>query len=205
MDYTDPADPVVRDTVAIPGSLIGTSHGGALLYTNGSHWDEERKWDGNWFDASSYDGLEAHLVDSIEQPNSWPQSHVVKSDGTLFLSFTERTKVLKEDGGVLRYDTQPYLQSFALDENGKFTLLDEIEPHKDIQQLKLIGGNLVGMDNRRAVTLFDTTDPDALRVAGKAKLEGCLWFNLDNAVDKNGGGIWLPLGQYGAARIDWED
>ena len=205
VDYTDPADPVVRDTVAIPGSLIGTSHGGALLYTNGSHWNEERRWDGNWFDASSYDGLEAHLVDSIEQPNSWPQSHVVKSDGTLFLSFTERTKVLKEDGGVLRYDTQPYLQSFALDENGKFTLLDEIEPEKDIQQLKLIGGNLVGMDNRRGVTLFDTTDPDALRVAGKAKLEGCLWFNLENTVDNNGGGIWMPLGQYGAARIDWED
>ena len=205
VDYTDPADPVVRDTVAIPGSLIGTSHGGALLYTNGSHWDEKRKWDGNWFDASSYDGLEAHLVDSIEQPNSWPQSHVVKSDGILFLLFTERTKVLKEDGGVLRYDTQPYLQSFALDENGKFTLLDEIEPEKDIQQLKLIGGNLVGMDNRRGVTLFDTTDPDALRVAGKAKLEGCLWFNLENTVDNNGGGIWLPLGQYGAARIDWED
>ena len=81
VDYTDPADPVVRDTVAIPGSLIGTSHGGALLYTNGSHWDEERKWDGNWFDASSYDGLEAHLVDSIEQPNSWPQSHVRKATG----------------------------------------------------------------------------------------------------------------------------
>ena len=205
VDYTDPADPVVRDTVAIPGSLIGTSHGGALLYTNGSHWDEERKWDGNWFDASSYDGLEAHLVDSIEQPNSWPQSHVVKSDGTLFLSFTERTKVLKEDGGVLRYDTQPYLQSFALDENGKFTLLDEIEPEKDIQQLKLIGGNLLGLDNRRGVTLFDTSDPASLRVAGQAGLEGCLWFNLENAVDNNGGGIWLPLGQYGAARINWED
>ena len=205
VDYTDPADPVVRDTVAIPGSLIGTSHGGALLYTNGSHWDEERKWDGNWFDASSYDGLEAHLVDSIEQPNSWPQSHVVKSDGTLFLSFTERTKVLKEDGGVLRYDTQPYLQSFALDENGKFTLLNEIEPEKDIQQLKLIGGNLLGLDNRRGVTLFDTSDPASLRVAGQAGLEGCLWFNLENAVDNNGGGIWLPLGQYGAARIDWED
>ena len=205
VDYTDPADPVVRDTVAIPGSLIGTSHGGALLYTNGSHWDEERKWDGNWFDASSYDGLEAHLVDSIEQPNSWPQSHVVKSDGTLFLSFTERTKVLKEDGGVLRYDTQPYLQSFALDENGKFTLLDEIEPEKDIQQLKLIGGNLLGLDNRRGVTLFDTSDPASLRVAGQAGLEGCLWFNLENAIDNNGGEIWLPLGQYGAARIDWED
>ena len=205
VDYTDPADPVVRDAVAIPGSLIGTSHGGALLYTNGSHWDEERKWDGNWFDASSYDGLEAHLVDSIEQPNSWPQSHVVKSDGTLLLSFIERTKVLREDGGVLRYDTQPFLQSFALDENGKFTLLDEIEPEQDIQQLKLISGNLIGMDNRRGITLFDTADPASLRVAGQAGLEGCLWFNLENAVDNQGGGLWLPLGQYGAVKVDWED
>ena len=205
VDYTDPADPVVRDAVAIPGSLIGTSHGGALLYTNGSHWDEERKWDGNWFDASSYDGLEAHLVDSIEQPNSWPQSHVVKNDGTLILSFSERTKVLREDGGVLRYDTQPFLQSFALDENGKFTLLDEIEPEQDIQQLKLVSGNLIGMDNRRGITLFDTADPASLRVAGQAGLEGCLWFNLENAIDNQGGGLWLPLGQYGAVKVDWED
>ena len=75
VDYTDPTEPVLRDAVALPGSLIGTSHGGALLYTYGTHWTEDRKWDGNWFDASSYDGLEAHLVDSVEQPNSWPQSH----------------------------------------------------------------------------------------------------------------------------------
>ena len=144
-------------------------------------------------------------MDSIEQPNSWPQSHVVKSDGTLLLSFSERTKVLREDGGVLRYDTQPFLQSFALDENGKFTLLDEIEPEQDIQQLKLISGNLIGMDNRRGITLFDTADPASLRVAGQAGLEGCLWFNLENAVDNQGGGLWLPLGQYGAVKVDWED
>ena len=205
VDYTDPADPVVRDAVAIPGSLIGTSHGGALLYTIGSHWTEERKWDGNWFDASSYDGLEAHLVDSIELPTSWPQSHVLKNDGAFLLSFTERTKVLEEDGGVLRYDTQPYLQSFALDENGKFTLLDEIEPEQDIQELSLIGGNLIGMDNLMGITLFDTSNPASLRVAGQAGIEGCLWFNLENAVDNGGDGIWLPLGQYGKAKIDWED
>ena len=120
MDYTDPTEPVLRDAVGLPGSLIGTSHGGALLYTYGTHWTEDRKWDGNWFDASSYDGLEAHLVDSVEQPNSWPQSHVLSREGSLYLSFSERTKELNEEGGVLRYDTQPYLQSFAFDENGKF-------------------------------------------------------------------------------------
>ena len=205
VDYTDPTEPVLRDAVALPGSLIGTSHGGALLYTYGTHWTEDRKWDGNWFEASSYDGLEAHLVDSVEQPNSWPQSHVVSREGTLYLSFSERTKVLNEEGGVLRYDTQPYLQSFALDENGKFTMLDEIEPKQDIQQLGLIGGNLVGLDNRRTITLYDTSDPASLRVAGQGGLEGCLWFNLDNAVENNGGGVWLPLGQYGTTRIDWED
>ena len=113
--------------------------------------------------------------------------------------------MLEEDGGVLRYDTQPYLQSFALDENGKFTLLDEIEPEQDIQELSLIGGNLIGMDNLMGITLFDTSNPASLRVAGQAGIEGCLWFNLENAVDNGGDGIWLPLGQYGKAKIDWED
>ena len=76
---------------------------------------------------------------------------------------------------------------------------------QDIQQLGLIGGNLVGLDNRRTITLYNTSDPASLRVAGQGGLEGCLWFNLDKAVENNGGGGWLSLGQYGTTRIDWED
>ena len=205
VDYTDPLDPVVRDAVAIPGSLIGTSHDGALIYTYGTHWTEDRKWDGDWFDAISYDGLEVHLVDSIEQPNSWPRSHALTKDGTLFLAFTERVKVLNQEGGVAEYENHPYLQSFALDEVGKFAMLDEIQPKYEIQQLADIGEMILGIDNQRDIYLFHTSESSSIRISEKGSVGGCLWFNLNAVASDSEAGIWLPLGQYGASLIDLED
>ncbi|MDB4808118.1 beta-propeller domain-containing protein [Verrucomicrobia bacterium] len=205
VDYTDMSHPVVRAATPIPGTLIGTSHGGALLYTQGAHWTEEHKWDGNWLDASSYDGLEAYLVDSVEQPQSWPQSHKVTGDGTLYMSFSETEKVEPDEDGGSRHVTTYYMQSLAIDETAKFALLEEIELETGIQQLADIGGRLVGQDNQRTLYLFDTTKPASLSVAGQGGLDGCLWFNLGGAAGDVDSGLWLPLGNYGAVKIDWEE
>ena len=205
VDYTDMFNPVVREPASIPGTLIGTSHSGALLYTQGSHWDEEHKWDGNWLDASSYDGLEAYLVDSIEQPRYWPQSYRVTDDGTLYLTFSELEKVEPTEGGQEQHIWTYYMQSLALDETAKFALLDEIELETGIQQLADIGGRLVGQDNQRTLYLFDTMNPASLSVAGQGELDGCLWFNLGGAAGDVESGLWLPLGNYGAVKIDWEE
>ncbi|MDC0307461.1 beta-propeller domain-containing protein [bacterium] len=205
VDYTDISHPVVRAATPIPGTLIGTSHGGALLYTQGAHWTEEHKWDGNWLDASSYDGLEAYLVDSVEQPQSWPQSHKVTGDGTLYMSFSETEKVEPDEDGGSRHVTTYYMQSLAIDETAKFALLEEIELETGIQQLADIGGRLVGQDNQRTLYLFDTTKPASLSVAGEDGLDGCLWFNLGGAAGDVESGLWLPLGNYGAVKIDWEE
>ena len=205
VDYTDMFHPVVRDATPIPGTLIGTSHGGALLYTQGAHWTEEHKWDGNWLDASSYDGLEAFLVDSVEQPSSWPQTYKVTSDGTLYMTFSENEKVDPVDDGDPRHVTTFYMQSLALDETAKFALLDEIELETGIQQLADIDGRLVGQDNQRKLYLFDTANPASLSVAGQGGLDGCLWFNLGVESGNVESGLWLPLGYYGAVKIDWDD
>ncbi|HIL72687.1 MAG TPA: hypothetical protein EYG44_00500 [Verrucomicrobia bacterium] len=205
VDYTDMFNPVVREPASIPGTLIGTSHSGALLYTQGSHWNEEHNWDGNWLDASSYDGLEAYLVDSIEQPRYWPQSYRVTDDGTLYLTFSELEEVEPTEGGQEQHIWAYYMQSFALDETAKFALLDEIELETGIQQLADIGGRLVGQDNQRTLYLFDTMNPASLYVAGQGGLDGCLWFNLGGAAGDVESGLWLPLGNYGAVKIDWEE
>ena len=205
VDYTDMFNPVVREPVSIAGTLIGTSHGGALLYTQGAHWTDEHKWDGYWFDASSYDGLEAYLVDSVEQPSSWPQSYKVTSDGTLYMTFSETEQVEPTEDGGERHVTTYYMQSLALDETAKFALLDEIELETGIQQLADIGGRLVGQDNQRMLHLFDTANPESLSVAGQGGLDGCLWFNLSGVAGDIESGLWLPLGNYGAVKIDWEE
>ncbi len=205
VDYSDMFNPVVRDATSIPGTLIGTSHGGALLYTQGAHWTDDHKWDGNWIDASSYDGLEAYLVDSVEQPQSWPQSHMVTDEGTLYMTFSETEKGEPSESGDSNYITTFYMQSLALDETAKFALLDEIELETGIQQLADIGGRLVGQDNQRTLYLFDTTKPESLSVAGHGGLDGCLWFNLGSVAGNIETGLWLPLGHYGAVKVDWED
>ena len=205
VDYTDMFHPVVRDAMPIPGTLIGTSHGGALLYTQGAHWTEEHKWDGNWLDASSYDGLEAFLVDSVEQPSSWPQTYKVTSDGTLYMTFSETEEVDPVEEVDQRHVTTFYMQSLALDETAKFVLLDEIELETGIQQLADIGGRLVGQDNQRTLHLFDTANPASLSVARQGELDGCLWFNLGGVTGDIESGLWLPLGNYGAVKIDWEE
>ena len=205
VDYTDMSHPVVREPASIPGTLIGTSHGGALLYTQGAHWTEEHKWDGNWLDASSYDGLEAYLVDSVEQPRSWPQAYKVTGDGTLYMTFSDTEKVEPTEDGGERHVTTYYMQSLALDETAKFALLDEIELETGIQQLADIGGRLVGQDNQRTLYLFDTAKPASLSVAGQGGLDGCLWFNLGNVAGDIKSGLWLPLGNYGAVKIDWKE
>ncbi len=205
VDYTDMSHPVVREPASIPGTLIGTSHGGALLYTQGAHWTEEHKWDGNWLDASSYDGLEAYLVDSIEQPRYWPQSYKVTDDGTLYMTFSELEKVEPTEGDQEQHTWAFYMQSLALDETAKFALLDEIELETGIQQLADIGGRLVGQDNQRTLYLFDTTKPESISIAGQGGLDGCLWFNLNGAAGDIESGLWLPLGNYGAVKIDWDE
>jgi hypothetical protein len=36
-------------------------------------------------------------------------------------------------------------------------------------------------------------------------LDGCLWFNLSGVAGDIESGLWLPLGNYGAVKIDWEE
>jgi hypothetical protein len=205
VDYTDMFHPVVRDATSIPGTLIGTSHDGALLYTQGSHWMDDHKWDGNWIDASSYDGLEAHLVDSVEQPQNWPQAHIVTDEGILYMTFSETEKGEPTEGGESNYITTYYMQSLTLDETAKFTLLDEIELEIGIQQLTEIGGHLFGQDNQRTLYLFDTLTASSLSVSARVTPKSCLWFNLGNVTGSIESEIWVPLGQYGAVKVEFDD
>ncbi len=113
--------------------------------------------------------------------------------------------MLNEEGEVIEYRADPYMQSFALDEKGKFTMLDEIKPNGELQQLADVDGSLLGIDNQRNVYLFDNSDGASIRTLGKGSVEGCLWFSLDELANNAGIGVWIPLGQYGASRIDWGD
>ena len=64
---------MVRQPVNIPGTLEGISHQGSVLYTIGTHWttNQATAWT-QFLDASAYDGVAAHLIDSLALPTTWP-------------------------------------------------------------------------------------------------------------------------------------
>src|SRR5439155_8235965 len=78
VDYAHPADPLARKAVNIPGALNGISHQGALLYTVGTHWTTNWSYSyTEYLDALAYDGVSAHLVDSLPLSSQWPHPVLV--------------------------------------------------------------------------------------------------------------------------------
>jgi hypothetical protein len=192
VDYADAAIPAVRKPVNIPGSLQGVGSGGELLYTVGAHWTNSTNgwYDGTeYLDASAYDGVAAHLVDSLKLPAYWPRP-VLVSGGLVFLGHPAETNTVKD-----------LLEAWTLSGTGKFTLLGKAALSGAAQNLAIVGNLLVAQTGNQ-VSLFNrATDSGvpALLVTGGPP--GCVWFDLskaDGAVDR---GLWLPLGAYGVSII----
>src|SRR5205823_4466060 len=95
VDYADARNPLVRQPVNIPGTLNGISHQGAVLYTVGTHWttNQVMAWT-QFLDASAYDGVSAHLIDSLALPNTSPLPLLVV-ETNLFIGHPDYT-----NGGI---------------------------------------------------------------------------------------------------------
>src|SRR5262249_36357815 len=133
VDYADAANPTVRKPVNIPGSLNGVTHGGELLYTVGQHWTNPTNWwwDGTeYLDASAYDGVEAHLVDSLALTPMWPHPTLSK-DENVFVGHPAETNTAMN-----------LLEVWTLSSIGKFAQLGKAELPGAAQNLASFGNLL---------------------------------------------------------------
>ncbi len=191
VDYADPKEPTVRAPANIPGTLKGASHGGELLYTVGPHWKSDTNWwyDGSEFlDASAYDGVEVHLVDSLELSQMWPHPVLVKGDD-IFLGRPTETA-----------DAKNALEAWTLSSAGKFTQAGKVELPSPAQNLVNFG-DLLAVQSDDMTRLFNVTNPSAPAFLSGGGSGGCFWYDLNNtdgAIDR---GLWIPLGLYGVSAI----
>jgi len=188
IDYADAKTPTVRKPVNIPGMLQGLSHNGAVLYTTGAHWDANGITDwSEWLDASAYDGVSASLVTSTALQD-WPHPILLKN-GNVFV------------GRAKTSDSAPArLEVLRLDDAGKFAQVGSTELATSANTL-IAFGDLLAVQQDRHVTLFDASNPGALVTRGTSEAQGCLWYDLKNADGDLTRGLWLPLNEYGVARI----
>jgi len=212
VDYADADDPLVRKPVNIPGTLAGLSHNGDVLYTTGTHWttNSATAWI-EYLDASAYDGVSAHLIDSLALPASWPRPLLV-SGANIFLGRAASTiygpigpVIPLADGtvggGDGTGDTFPTLETWRLSDAGKFHLSGSVTLNSSASTLVAFGDLLATQHTDNSVTLFDASDAATLRRVGSGQPGGCLWFDLTRADGSLNRGLWLPLGAYGVARI----
>ena len=191
MDYADAANPAVRKPVNIPGSLKGVAHAGELLYTVGQHWTNGTNWwwDGTeYLDASAYDGVEAHLIDSLKLSSYWPHPVLVNNDD-VFVGHPSETTTVKN-----------LLETWTLSSAGKFTQLSRTELSGGAQNFANFG-DLLAAQIENQVSLFNVTDPTAPALLVTSDPPGCVWFDLNKADGALDRALWLPLGVYGVSII----
>jgi hypothetical protein len=191
VDYADAANPTARKPVNIPGSLTGVARAGELLYTVGLHWTNPTNlwFDGTeYLDASAYDGVEAHLIDSLKLSSLWPHPVLALADN-VFIGRPVETNTAKN-----------LLEAWTLSNDGKFAQLSRTELSGAAQNLASFG-NLLAAQIGNQVSLFNVSNPSAPAFLVTGGPPGCLWFDLgqaDGAVDR---GLWLPLGGYGVSLV----
>jgi len=194
VDYADAAHPTVRKPISIPGSLQGISHNGALLYTIGVHRTTTNYYDGHEaLDASAYDGVAAHWVDSLSLSNVYPHPAVLIGTNV----FLGRGQGYYGDGTI-----PPTLETWTLSSAGKFTKLGSVTLPAPASELVAFPGLLAAQVDWSRVMIFDRSDPVALRQVGDGPTAGCLYFNLRHADAAAARALWLPLDSYGVTSIN---
>jgi len=195
VDYADARHPTVRPPVSIPGTLQGISHGGELLYTIGFHRTSTNYYEGyEALDASAYDGVAAHLVDSLSLSNVWPHP-VLVSDTNVFLGRGQGYYYSNTNAPL------PAIETWALSGAGKFTKIGSVSLPAAASNLVPFPGLLAAQVDWSTVKVFDRSDPAALRPVGEGPTAGCLYFNLRHADAAPGRALWLPLDSYGVTSI----
>lgn len=194
VDYADPSRPTVRKPVSLPGTLQGISYQGALLYTLGFDRTSSDYYSGHEaLAASAYDGVAAHLVDSLSLSNVYP--HPVQVSGTnVFLG--------RAQGYYATTDPPPpTLETWTLSSEGKFTKLGSVKLPGAASDLVAFPGLLAAQLDWSRVVVFDRSDAAALRQIGEGPSSGCLYFNLRHAAADSARALWLPLDVYGVTSV----
>ena len=187
VDYADPQEPTVRPPVNLPGTLRGLSHEGALLYTVGYHWKGETNRvpdGGEWLDASAYDEVEIHLVDSLEMPQTWPRPLLVNG-ADIFLGRASATNA-----------SESLLESWSLSDAGKFAQRSGIKLPAAAAQFAAFD-TLLAVQAGGALELFDLADSTSPKLIGSGQVSGCLGMTLPSADGSVDRGLWVPLSTYG--------
>ena len=141
-----------------------------------------------WLDASAYDGVAAHLVDSLALSKNWPHPVLVFGSSLFIGAPAEST------------NTNHLLETWTLPDSGRFTKTGTTQLASAAQNMAAFG-NLLVVQTADQIKLYNATVPALLGLVGSGGPQGCVWYDLSHADGALDRGVWLPLGSYGVATV----
>ena len=195
VDYTDPANPLVKAPISSPGELKGVSRNGTVLFTQG--WEYDNTGTGIStrqlsVHASIYDGTKLELASQLSLPRG---TRSLIDGETVFTFYNKATP--ETDGKLASYvslwDVQPELQ-FVERDSIRFGGYNE----RVIDRVLL---STTFLTSGSAVSAVDFSDHADLKYLG--------WIStpysnneLSRATGDRTNGIWIPLGDYGVLKLE---
>ena len=190
IDYAqNPAAPVLRDAVELPGALEGVSHAGALLYCLQQPGSFSTNGPSSQLHALAYDGLAAHLVDSLVLTSNRNQ-HLpllaVADDGLVVTARTAGTTNLVS-----------HLETWHLNPQGRFTRLGQ-HASAQIPDTLILRDQTVVLRAQNQLVALDVSQPAAPTPLPINSATECLWLDLTRLQGTRPTGLWLPAGELGS-------
>ena len=188
VDFADPAAPVLRQPVMLPGALAGISHAGQMLYTRGTKPGDATD-PNQYLQACAYDGTAASLVGSMPLPNAWPSVQWVGSEGTVWIGRPGTTST-----------NASYLETWRLGTTGGFEFQGSMSLAEPVSDLRFNSGLLLATSSSR-VLLLDPAQPVTAKPVLAASKPCSLWYSAADAAASRTEGLWLPRGNLGLWHI----
>lgn len=176
VDFANPAEPLVRAPVPLPGGLLGISHAGALLYTSGTGTNTPAEK--TELSALAYDGVAAALVDVSHVPQQ--ASLRVLADGRALVGLMAPTNTVPAS-----------VEVWKVGQDGRWAKETTLTVPGMAPVLRPVGAVVVAQaSNGLGILRGGAGGVSLLGVAGPA----CgIWGDWHAGDSDASGGVWMPM------------
>jgi len=180
LDATDASEPVLRDSVPLPGELKGVSHGGSVLYCR-VETNTIKGLSSVALQALGYDGIKARRIVERELPDLGAYPVAVLADGRIAVGFEQGTT----------------LETWALEAGGSLTTVaPRVKLGFTVNRFLEFDGALLGEGDGSLILVDTLANP--LRVQARGERPCSLWLDRSNLGIPTARGLWVARGVSGA-------
>ena len=196
IDVADPANPLVRPGVNIPGMFVDAQPGTPIIYTHETWWDQALSTTRSFFHALALDGDRAVLQSSVEL-EGYLNSIQVEGDAAFATTYRSELVVLED---VQRWRSYSTLLSIDLEDPLALRLAGSAKVPQSNAYLQKIDAGRAFLGSSAGIFSYRIDDVDNLEFEAFHRTQG--WAQNIVVRDEK---AYLPSGYFGVQTLELGD